>query len=86
MNKINTWDNICKQGWIGPGFFHLCRSEGEMVNHLFMDCEFTQSVWNLVLRDLEIGSPSYMIVLTIFTTWKERIIDQNWKNAGGINT
>jgi hypothetical protein len=31
-NKILTWKNLQKRGWVGPGICHLCKSKRETVN------------------------------------------------------
>jgi hypothetical protein len=34
-DKIITWKNLQKRGWVGPGFYHLCKGNQETGNHLF---------------------------------------------------
>jgi hypothetical protein len=53
-NKILTWDNLQGRGWEGPNICHLCLKEPETVNHLLVNCYFTQQVWHIILRGLKI--------------------------------
>eukprot|EP00253_Pinus_taeda_P018718 PITA_18718 len=44
-NKILTWDQIQKKGFIGPSRCCLCNSEGETRNHLLINCPFAKTLW-----------------------------------------
>jgi len=44
-NKILTWENLQNRGWEGPNRCHLCFQDNENINHLFIHCSFTKSVW-----------------------------------------
>jgi hypothetical protein len=44
-NKILTWKNLQKRGWQGPGMCYLCRQQRETINHIFVSCVFTITVW-----------------------------------------
>ena len=44
-NRINTWDNLIRRGWVGPNRCCLCRNEEESVNHLLCSCPFAKDVW-----------------------------------------
>jgi hypothetical protein len=46
--KILTWDIIQARGREGPGICYLCNQDSETIDHLFLHCPFTQSVWNKV--------------------------------------
>lgn len=39
-----TADNLQRRGW------HLCTKAGETCAHLFLQCQFTQQVWDAVRR------------------------------------
>jgi ribonuclease HI len=47
-NKILTWDNLQQKGWEGPSRCQLCKQETENINHLFIHCSFTKSVWERI--------------------------------------
>ena len=43
--KIHTWENLQRKGWEGPSLCSLCKSSTEEINHLFISCYFTLSIW-----------------------------------------
>jgi len=49
-DKILTWDNLCKRGWVGPGFYPLCKVELESIHHLFVTCSFTRQKWVIFFK------------------------------------
>jgi hypothetical protein len=55
-NTILTWDNLQKKGWVGPCLCHLCSRDSETVLHLFVNCIFTQHVWQKIKSSLLINS------------------------------
>ena len=73
-NRVHTWDNLIKKGWIGPNWYCQCRSASESVDHLFHECSFTRLVTS------HIGSS-----LAIPFFWKETnfILDvSSWISKG----
>jgi len=42
--KLLTWDNLVKRGFLGPSMCALCGVEGENAKHLFVDCVFTKDI------------------------------------------
>ena len=52
-NKILTWKNLRKRGWIGPGCLPLCKREEDSVDHMFLSCVFSKAVWALVVEDFK---------------------------------
>ena len=54
MNKISSWDNLCKRGSIGPSLCPLCKVDGESFVHLFVECIFGKDVRNSVDEALAI--------------------------------
>jgi hypothetical protein len=54
-NKILTWKNLQKRGWKGPGMCYLCRVKGESSKHIFVNCNFTISVWEEVKKVLKLN-------------------------------
>ena len=45
--RINTWDNLNKNGWIGPNCCSLCKCVTESVNHIFAECCFYNKCYPL---------------------------------------
>jgi hypothetical protein len=52
--KILTWDSLQKRGWEGPGRCPLCKMESETIFHLFKSYPFAKTVWNIIIKDLNI--------------------------------
>jgi hypothetical protein len=55
-NKILTWKNLQKRGWMGPGICHLCKGKRESGKHLFVNCPFTISVWERIKMALKFST------------------------------
>ena len=53
-NKVHTWDNLIKKGWIGMNWCCLCKSASESVDHLFHECSFIRQVTALIRSSLAI--------------------------------
>jgi hypothetical protein len=39
-NKILSWKNLQKRGWVGPGICSLCKQSNESGKHIFIKCSF----------------------------------------------
>jgi hypothetical protein len=52
--RILTWENLVKRGFLGPRKCVLCGKDEEIVLHLFVKCNFTKDIWTLVLKDLKL--------------------------------
>ena len=50
----------------------MCHKASENLDHLFVDCVFSQSVWALVLQGLNTSLPSKIPVIALFSSWKAR--------------
>jgi hypothetical protein len=53
-NRILTWDNLIKRGFVGPSRCFLCGKGEETINHLMVKCPFTRDVWNYLLKVLKV--------------------------------
>jgi hypothetical protein len=53
-NRILTWDNLLKRGFVGPSRCFLCGKGEETINHLMVYCSFTKEVWNYLLKVLKV--------------------------------
>jgi hypothetical protein len=53
-NKILSWKNLQKRGWVGPGMCFLCNRSSETGKHIFVNCSFTIAVWNRVTNELNL--------------------------------
>jgi hypothetical protein len=47
-NRILTWENLRKRGYIGPSHFHLCQVKEETMSHLLNKCSYTTELWDWV--------------------------------------
>jgi hypothetical protein len=47
-NRILTWENIMKMGFLGPSRCHLCQVKEETTNHLLYECSYTTKIWDWV--------------------------------------
>jgi hypothetical protein len=47
-NRILTWEVLNKKGWEGPGICILCKHNTEDINHLFVHCSFSKTVWSRI--------------------------------------
>jgi hypothetical protein len=56
-DKLLTWNNPQKRGWVGLGLCHLCKGNGESGTHIFVFCPFTRTVWKKIKEEhkLSIG-------------------------------
>jgi len=52
--RILTRENLVKRGFLGPSRCVLCGKDEETVLHLFVECNFTNNIWTLVLKDLKL--------------------------------
>jgi hypothetical protein len=70
--KILTGENLAKRGFIGPHRCPMCCNALEMMDHLFVDCPFTQEVWKISLQGLNATAPRQISVVDLFSSWKAR--------------
>jgi hypothetical protein len=72
-NKILTWENLQLRGHIGPGLCHLCKSNWETANHLFVNCPFTISVWDRIKAAQSLSSGwNGATVAECFKNWNDQ--------------
>ena len=51
-HKILTGEKILKKGFFGPFRFYFCHQATESSAHIFVECDFAQKFWAIVLRGL----------------------------------
>jgi hypothetical protein len=59
-----------KIGIIGPHRCFVCFNALETMDHLFVDCPFSQKVWNISLQGLNAIVPKKITMVTLFFSWK----------------
>ena len=62
--KTLTTENLRKRGIPGPHRGILCKEAEVNLEHVFIECKFTQEVWSNVLRDLNMN-------ITMPTNWND---------------
>jgi hypothetical protein len=70
--KVLTGENLVKTGFIGPHRCSMCCNALETMDHLFLDCPFTQEVWKISLQGLNATVPKQISVVNLFSLWKAR--------------
>jgi hypothetical protein len=49
-DRILTYDNLRKKGFVLAGWCCMCKSDGECVDHVFIHCGAARLLWSLVFR------------------------------------
>jgi hypothetical protein len=70
--KVLTGENLVKRGFIGPHRCSMCCNALETMDHLFVDCPFTQEVWKISLQGLNATVPKQISVVNLISSWKAR--------------
>ena len=77
--RVLTGENLSSHGFHGPYRCYLYQVSIDTSDHLFIDCEFSKKVWEMVLSGLLISAPSQISVIDFFPSWKEKIPWHEWK-------
>lgn len=51
-NKVLTGAHLMRRSFAGPFWCHLCKSDNEDTEHLFLHCPLTQELWNGFLSSI----------------------------------
>jgi hypothetical protein len=54
LGKVPTADNLAKKNWPCNPSCALCFCEPETNNHLLMECNFAEAVWDRIATDLQV--------------------------------
>lgn len=49
LQKVLSKDNLVKRGWSGKISCVLCQDEPETIDHLFLNCYFSRTLWKCLL-------------------------------------
>jgi hypothetical protein len=52
QNKILTWDNLRRRGFIGPSICHLCQLQEETMEHLLNHCPYNELIWTQAAQSM----------------------------------
>jgi len=69
-NKAPTGDNLQKQSYFGPTWCILCKQASESIEHLFLLCPISISLWHNVLANLHL--PNRWHGANILEAWQSR--------------
>ena len=71
-NKILTAENLQKRGISGPSRCSLCNCDEETISHLFLQCNFSQLVWQSVLPPgMALNLPAS--ISQLFVEWSKHL-------------
>lgn len=56
MDRVKTWENLVKRGWMGPSRCTLCSNCTETTSHIFLECPFTLIIWEKFFKAFSIGT------------------------------
>ena len=80
-DRILTYDNLRKKGFVLAGWCCMCKSDGESVDHLFIHCGAARLLWSLVFRSFGMVWVLLNQVLDLLFGW------WNWfgkKSSSGV--
>lgn len=85
-NKILTGESLMKRGFKGPSCCCLCKFALETADHLLVDCAFSRSVLEIILRDVLSSFSIQNSEIEFYIAWHENrpvkshseILHNNW--------
>jgi hypothetical protein len=69
-----VWANLQARGWEGPSRCILCNQQSETIPHIFINCSFIRSVWQIL-------SPTQLL----YTTWSGSSVLNCFQNWIGVS-
>ena len=71
-----NWRKLVKKGFFGPFRCCFCHHVAESLAHIFVECDFAQKVWAIVLHGLPYSFfPLNVEPVTLFKNWQSRYPD-----------
>ena len=70
-NKSLTGDNLLKRRFVGPFCCCFFLSAMETDDHLFVECEFSKNVWEMVLPGVHLSLPTQTSVSALYLSWND---------------
>ena len=68
--KIATIDNLQRRGFHMVGRCVMCNRHYELVDHLFLGCDFSGTIWNRLSSALSLIGPFHDDVVSFLLAWK----------------
>lgn len=88
QNRILTADRFNKLGFEGPSRCPLCENHFEDVNHILLNCPFSQECWNWFYQSLGWKSASHYDLISNLKAWlvlyKDNLFKDIWIVAPSI--
>ena len=83
QNKILTWENLLKRGFVGPSKCHLCGLQEETIEHLLNLCPFTSTLWDWVASVFRKTDRDRLSITNTLRYWRKdfsdnEIINKAW--------
>jgi hypothetical protein len=82
-DRILTWDNLHKGGFIGPSTFPLCSQSEESTNHLLNLCTYNSNIWDeaaQIMRKVDRNRNNISLIIKIWqpVVFKNSILNRVW--------
>ncbi|CAL1356447.1 unnamed protein product [Linum trigynum] len=79
-NKVLTQDNLKKSGWLLPNRCAMCCEEEETVDHLFLSCRYSLSVWQIMRCFVKLPAALGSNISSVLRNWsrKSPACPQEW--------
>jgi ribonuclease HI len=88
-NRVLTWDNLRKRGFIGPSICTLCQQQEETMEHLFNRCHYSQWIWDQGSQAMHRSNRNRNNIRDTLENWdslsyKNPILARIWKILPGF--
>jgi hypothetical protein len=89
QNKILTWDNLQKRGFIGPSICHLCHQQAETMEHLLNNCTISVEIWDHATQLLRRTNRDKGNIINTIRNWgsgpyKSQLLNRIWQLLPGF--
>ena len=79
-NRILTWENLRKRGFIGPSRCHLYQVKEETTNHLLNECNYTTEMWDWATDIFRQSNKTRGNISATISNWNESYIENEMVN------
>ena len=69
LNRILTFDNLMRRGWVLVNRCCMCETAGESVNHLLVHCSVAAQLWSIVLSIFGMSRVQSRTVVSVLQSW-----------------
>jgi hypothetical protein len=91
LEKILTYDNLCRQNIVVVEWCSMCKKSGESIDHLLLHCDVARDIWSyfLILFGVEWVMPRRVLDLLssrgnsldrgqVKQIWKQGLLSVMW--------